>query len=495
MSEIQPPTALAKYTDHLFIGGEWVRPSDGDTLQIVSPNTEQVVGRTAAAGFSDMDRAVRAARHAFDQGPWPRTPPLQRAQLLRRLGEELKAREPDLAAAWIMQVGGLASMAPVLGMIGTGNISNAVEVGDRFVFEETVTSPLAAHGLLVREPIGVVAAIAPWNSPYMLMTAKVAPALMAGCCVIMKPSPETPLEAYIIAECAEKIGLPAGVLNLVPGGREAADHLVRNPGVDKVSFTGSTAVGRRIASVCGERIARCSLELGGKSAAIVLDDFPIEAAAKLLTETITLMSGQVCVMLSRAIVSKSRHDALARAIVDEMRSIRVGYSEAPDSQMGPLATKRQLDRIEQLIDKGVAEGATLATGGHRPSHLRRGYFLEPTLFVNVDNRTTIAQEEIFGPVLSLIPSEDVDDAVRIANESIYGLHGSVLTNDVNAAYQVARRIRTGTFAQNGMKTDFSLPLGGVKQSGIGREGSTEGLLGYLETKTILLDGSPSRPGE
>jgi acyl-CoA reductase-like NAD-dependent aldehyde dehydrogenase len=307
----------------------------------------------------------------------------------------------------------------------------------------------------------------------------------------MKPSPETPLEAYIIAEAAEEVGLPPGVVNLVCGHREASDHLVCNALIDKVSFTGSSAAGSRIGGVCGARMARCTLELGGKSAAILLDDFPTEAAAKLLTGTITVMSGQVCAMLSRAVVPRRRHDELADAIAAEMKQVRVGDPSDPATQMGPLAMKRQLERVESYIGKGREEGADLVTGGRRPPHLNNGYFIEPTLFANVDNGSTIAREEIFGPVLSLIPCEDEADAIRIANDSDYGLNGSVLTHDADAAWRVARAVRTGAFGQNGMRADFSLPFGGFKRSGIGREGGAEGLANYTELKTVLLDGMPS----
>jgi acyl-CoA reductase-like NAD-dependent aldehyde dehydrogenase len=348
-----------------------------------------------------------------------------------------------------------------------------------------VKSAIVAH-----EPVGVVAAIAPWNAPYGIMLNKVAYALAAGCTVIMKPSPETPLETYIIAEAAEAAGVPAGVVNLVCGHRDASHHLISNPGVDKVSFTGSTAAGKRIASVCGERIARCTLELGGKSAAIVRDDFPIDAAAKLLTGTITLMSGQVCAMLSRAIVPRRRHDELADAIAREMKQVVIGHSDDPATQLGPLAMKRQLERVEMYIEDG-RRTADLVTGGHRPGHLPRGYFVEPTLFAGVKNETRIAQEENLGPVLSLMPVEDEEDAIRVANESSYGLNGSVLTHEADAAYRIARRVRTGAIGQNGLRLDFGLPYGGFKQSGLGREGGIEGLMAYLETKTILLDEAPN----
>ncbi|MFY8193495.1 MAG: aldehyde dehydrogenase family protein, partial [Novosphingobium sp.] len=313
---------------------------------------------------------------------------------------------------------------------------------------------------------------------------------VAGCTVIMKPSPETPLEAYIMAEAAEAAGLPAGVLNLVCGHRDASDHLVSNADVDKVSFTGSTAAGKRIGQVCAGRVARCTLELGGKSAAIVRDDFPIEVAAAILGNTITVMSGQVCAMLSRAIVPRHRHDELAEAIVRVMEGIKIGHSDALDTQLGPLAMKRQLDRVEEYIALG-RDSADLMTGGARPTAFNKGYFIEPTLFANVDNRSRIAQEEIFGPVLALIPAEDEEDAIRIANESDYGLNGAVLTHDADAAYRIARQMRTGGIGQNGMRLEFGMPFGGFKQSGIGREGGIEGLLPYLETKSILLDAAPT----
>jgi acyl-CoA reductase-like NAD-dependent aldehyde dehydrogenase len=345
--------------------------------------------------------------------------------------------------------------------------------------------------VIAREPVGVVAAIAPWNGPFAIMANKVFYALVAGCPVIMKPSPETPLEAYIIAEAAEAAGIPPGVVNLVPGHREAADHLVNNPGVDKVTFTGSTVAGKRIAEVCGSRIARCTLELGGKSAAIIRDDFPTEAAAGILGNTITVMSGQVCAMLSRAIVPRKRHDELAEAIAGVMKGIKIGHSEDPATQLGPLAMQRQLERVEMYIEEGKRSGAELITGGARPAEMNKGYYIEPTLFANVDNTSRIAQEEIFGPVLCLIPAEDEEDAIRIANESDFGLNGSVFTHDADAAYRIARRVRTGVMGQNGMRMEWSAPFGGFKQSGIGREGGEEGLWPYVETKTILLDAAPA----
>jgi acyl-CoA reductase-like NAD-dependent aldehyde dehydrogenase len=475
----------------LYIDGRWSKPAAAQQIDIISPDTEAVVATVAEAREADVEAAVRAARRAFDEGPWPRMTPAARGQLLASLAERLSARHAELAAAWTAQVGGLAAAAPFVVGAGTRSYTGMAELATRFAFEERVSSAVSACAYVVREPVGVVAAIAPWNVPYAIMSSKVAPALLAGCTVIMKPAPETPIEAYIIAECAEAVGIPPGVLNLLPAHRPAADHLVRHRGVDKVSFTGSTAAGRHIGAVCSERVARCTLELGGKSALLLLEDFPVAEAAQIMARTITVSSGQVCAMLSRAIVPRKHHAELSEAIAAAMKRVRIGHASDPATQMGPLAMKRQLERVEGYIAAGRASGATLVTGGKRPSGFERGYFIEPTLFANVDNSSVIAQEEIFGPVLCLIPADDVDHAVRLANDSIYGLNGGVLTRDAEAAYHIARRVRSGNFSQNAMRADFSLPFGGFKQSGIGREGGAWGLQGYLETKTILLDAQPA----
>ncbi len=487
-----PEGVNIRHPDKLFIGGEWVAPLSGRQLEIVNPNSEEVVARVAEAGKEDMDRAVAAAREAFDHGPWPTTPPAERAAKLMAMIDLLEPRVPELCAAWVAQVGGLASFAPIMHGGGVAGLRGIAALGHSFPWVEQKKGMVVDTAVIAREPVGVVAGIAPWNAPFGIMANKVFYSLVSGCTIVMKPSPETPLEAYIIAEAAEAAGLPPGTVNLVPGEREASDHLVNNPGIDKVSFTGSTVAGKRIAEVCGSRIARCTLELGGKSAAIVRDDFPIEAAAGILGNTITVMSGQVCAMLSRAIVPKHRHDELAEAIAGVMKGIRIGHSEDPETQLGPLAMKRQLERVEMYIEEGRKSGADLVTGGQRPAQMNKGYYMEPTLFANVDNQSRIAQEEIFGPVLCLIPAEDEEDAIRLANESNYGLNGSVLTTDPQAAYDISRKIRTGVMGQNGMRMEFGMPFGGFKQSGIGREGGEEGLWPYVETKTILLDGAPGR---
>jgi len=491
MQQARVPGDIAiAHPDSLFIDGRWIRPLDRAWIEVVSPDTEGVIAVVAEAREADIDAAAAAAREAFDHGSWPRLSPAERAAFLRKMGEYLAGRTGELAAAWTAQVGTLAVAAPFMTGVGVDHFHRAAALAETFVFDGPAHSEVAAHARVVREPVGVVAAIAPWNAPFGIMAGKLAPALLAGCTVVMKPAPETPLEAYIIAEAAEAVGLPAGVVNLVTAHRAASDRLVRDPRIDKVSFTGSTQAGRTIALACAERFARCTLELGGKSAAVILDDFDLAEAAKILAATITISSGQVCTMLSRAIVPRARHDELAEAIAAEMSQIRVGHATDPASQMGPVAMKRQLERVEDYIAQGRASGAALVCGGGRPKHLNRGYFIEPTLFANVDNAGVIAQEEIFGPVLSLIPCTDESDAIRIANDSNFGLNGAVFTHDVDAAYRVGRAVRTGNFGQNGMRGDFTLPFGGFKHSGLGREGGPEGLMAYLETKTMLLDGAP-----
>ena len=482
-----PEGVNIQHPDKLYIGGQWVAALSGEVIAIENPATEEIVARVAGAGNADMDRAVAAARDAFDNGPWPTTPPQERMAALMRFIDLLEPRVPELAAAWTAQVGGLASAAPGMHGGAVMGLRGVAAHGANFAFVEKRRGMMIENVVIAHEPVGVVVAIAPWNAPFAILASKVFNALIAGCTVIMKPSPETPLEAYIIAEAADAAGMPAGTVNLVPSNREAADHLIHNTGIDKVTFTGSSAAGCHIASVCGSNMTRATFELGGKSAAIIRDDFPIEAAAQILGNTITVMSGQVCAMLSRAIVPKARHDELAQAIAKVMQGVKIGDPNDPATQLGPLAMKRQLERVEMYIEEGKKSGATLVTGGGRPAHMNKGYYIEPTLFANVDNSSRIAQEEIFGPVLCLIPAEDEEDAIRIANDSEFGLNGSVLTNDAQAAYDIARKVRTGAVAQNGMKLEFSAPFGGFKKSGIGREGGDEAIWNFLETKTILVD--------
>ncbi|MDQ2650277.1 MAG: aldehyde dehydrogenase [Actinomycetota bacterium] len=489
-SEVQVPLA---HPDKFFIGGEWVAPSSDAQFEVIDSSTEALYFRAAEAQAADMDRAITAAHRAFTEGPWPRMSHTQRAEVMNALAAAMAARAEDLGDIWPRQAGVLSKFAKYSGLGCAQTFSYYAGLADTFPFEEPATpTGGGSFGLIVREPVGVVGAIIPWNAPITMIANKVAPALIAGCTVILKASPEAPGEAYLVAEAAEAAGLPAGVLNVVTADREVSELLVTDPRVDKITFTGSTAAGRRIASLCGDRIARCTLELGGKSAAVILDDVDLGTTAKTLARAECFLSGQVCSSLTRIIVSRSRHDELVEALASSFSQVRVGDPFDPETQMGPLVAERQRDRVLGYIAKGVDEGATLATGGGRPGHLDRGYYVEPTVFGNVDNGATIAQEEIFGPVLSVIPAADEADAVRLANDTVYGLNASVFTDDVDRAREVAGQLRSGTVGHNNFRTDFGIAFGGFKQSGIGREGGIEGLLPFLETKTVILEGTPSR---
>jgi aldehyde dehydrogenase (NAD+) len=480
-----------RHAGQFFIGGGWVDPSSQDTIDVKDSSNEEVFLSVAEAKESDMDQAVAAARLAFDEGPWSRMTHLERAAYLRSLAEGLRERAPDFGQLWPRESGVLHSVAQYAAVGGSATFDYYAGLADTFSWEERATPSMGDFGLIVREPVGVVGAIIPWNAPLGLISYKVAPALIAGCTVILKSSPEAPAEGYILAEIAEAVGLPAGVLNVVTADRGVSELLVRDPRVDKITFTGSTAAGRRIASICGERIARCTLELGGKSAAVILDDMDIPTAAATLARAECMLTGQVCSSLTRIVVTEGRHDEMAEALGDAFSKVQVGDPFDASSQMGPLVAERQRDRVEGYIAKGKAEGATLVTGGGRPKDLEKGYYIEPTVFGKVDNASSIAQEEIFGPVLSVIPARDEEQAIAIANDTIYGLNASVFTHDLDRARQVAGQLRSGTVGHNAFRTDFGIAFGGFKQSGIGREGGTEGLLPFLETKTVILEGKPT----
>lgn len=481
------------HPDKLFIGGEWVAPAGTKRLRMTNPATEEVFCEVAEADAADVERAVAAARKAFDSGPWPRLSPQERAAKMRELGAALERRCAALDAAWIAQVGTPVSMATGSGMGASALLGYYAALADAGGFEDVRPSNgfVSKVAIVVKEPVGVVAAINPWNGPLMGMMMKVAPALAAGCTIVMKPSPETPIETFMIAEAAEEVGLPAGVLNLLPADREVSDLLIRHPGIDKVAFTGSTAVGLHVASVCAARMARYTMELGGKSAAIILDDFDPSQTGPMLAPLVTQLCGQACINYSRILVPRARYDAHVESLAAAMSAVAVGNPLDAATQMGPLAMKRQLERVQGYIAKGVAEGARLATGGGRPKDLNQGYFIEPTVFAGATNDMIIAREEIFGPVTAAIPYDSLDEAVAIANDSEFGLSGGVYTNDTDRAYAVARRIRTGHFTQNGREFDLTNPFGGFKKSGYGREGGPEGMDPYVEIKTVFLPQAPS----
>lgn len=474
--------------EHLFIGGKWVEPEGTGTIELVSPDTEEVIGRVPEASTKDVDRAVEAAREAFDTGPWPWMAPAERADVMGKISELLQARSEEIARLITEQNGSPISWS-LMGQVfsSTMVLDYYTNLAREYPFEERrqgVLQPVVVR----REPVGVVGAIVPWNVPLFTAMLKFAPAMAAGCTMVLKPAPETPLDSYVLAEVAEEAGLPAGVLNVVPAGRENGQHLVTHPAVDKIAFTGSSAAGKRIAALCGEQLKRVTLELGGKSAAILLDDADLDATIPQLLPAATMNNGQACVAQTRILAPRGRYDEVVDTLVDHVNGMKVGPSLDPETIVGPLVAERQRTRVEGYIAAGREEGAEVATGGGRPQGLDRGWFVEPTVFRNVDNSMKIAQEEIFGPVLAVIPYDSDDDALEIANDSVYGLSGSVWTADADRGFEVARRVRTGTITVNGFAMDFGAPFGGYKQSGVGRELGPEGLAHYLELKSVALPG-------
>jgi betaine-aldehyde dehydrogenase len=367
-------------------------------------------------------------------------------------------------------------------------------LGSTFAFD-TVKDGLMGPVLVAKEPVGVVAAITPWNVPLFLACAKLAPALLSGSTVVFKPAPETPLDANVLAEIFAEAGLPKGVLSVVPAGREVSEHLVKHPGVDKISFTGSGVGGKRIGGLCGERLKRCTLELGGKSAAIILDDADLSTVIPTLLPNSIMNNGQACIAQTRILAPRERYDEVVDAVVAGVSAMTVGDPLDPATEVGPVVAERQRTRILGYLDSGREEGATVALGGGRPAAFSKGWYVEPTVFSDVDNKMRIAQEEIFGPVLVVIPYDGDTEAVEIANDSSYGLCGSVWTADNDRGLGVARQVRTGTYMLNTpVPIDFAAPFGGYTESGVGREFGPEGLESFLEQKSIGLPAgySPSR---
>ena len=478
--------------DRLYIGGEWTPASGGATFAVTDSNDEAAYVDVAQAGPEDISRAIAAARDAFDNGPWPRLSHAERATYLRAFAKAVRERSDVIADSWARETGTVLSIGRNGGNAAARFWEQAADLSDSVEWTERhPTSDGRGYGLLTREAVGVVGAIIPWNSPMLTGSMKLAPSLLTGCTVVLKASPEAPVSAYLLAEIAEEIGLPAGVVNVVTADREVSELLVTDPRVDKITFTGSTAAGRRIGSIVGGRIGRMTLELGGKSAAIVLDDADIEATARSLARSEINMTGQACLSLTRVVVQRDKHDEMLEAIAETFRTVAVGSALDEGTDMGPLASAAQLERVTGYIEIGKQSGAVLAAGGGRPQHLACGYFVEPTVFGEVDNSSRIAQEEIFGPVLSVIPADSEDDAIRIANDTSYGLYGSVFTSDADRYTRIARQVRAGTVSQNGFRSSTNIAFGGFKQSGVGREGGKEGILDFTETKVLLYDDAPA----
>ncbi len=472
--------------DKLFIGGDWVAPAGTGVIDVISPFTEETVGRVPEGTKADIDRAVDAARLAFDKGPWPRMSPEERAAVLGSISASITERMDEITRLIVEEMGTPYSW----GMMG--QVFAATMVADYYVglakeypFVENRAGTFGSAQVR-KHPVGVAGAIVPWNVPLFVTMLKLAPAMIAGCSVVLKPAPETPLDAFLLADIAKEAGLPDGVLNIVPADREVSEHLVTHPGIDKIAFTGSTAAGRKIAALCGERLRRVTLELGGKSAAIILDDADLAAAIPQLVPAGLMNNGQACVAQTRILASRDRYDEVVNAVSEAAAAQVVGDPMDPATEIGPLVAERQRDRVEGYIKLGQEEGARITVGGGRPSGFDKGWYVEPTVFADVKNSMRIAQEEIFGPVLSVIAYDDVDDAVRIANDSEYGLSGSVYGTDVETAAGIAAQVRTGTTTVNGFMLEFACPFGGFKASGLGRELGPEGLEAYLEAQSISL---------
>lgn len=471
-----------KIYDKLFINGQWVKPAGTGTIDVINSTTEEVMGRIPEGAVEDINAAVAAAKTAFES--WSTTTTEERRRYLQLIADKLASKKDAIAALVAAEVGmplplATAVQAGMPAMV----MGSYAELLNSFQFEETI-----GKALVVKEPVGVVGCITPWNFPLHQVICKIAPALAAGCTVVLKPSEVAPLTSFVLAEIIEDIGLPAGVFNLVTGyGPVVGEAIAAHPDVDMVSFTGSTRAGKRVSELASQTVKKVSLELGGKSANVILDDADFDKAVKSGVGACYFNSGQTCSALTRMLVPRSRYDEAVAIAKKTAEGFTVGDPLGGAAKLGPLVSATQRERVINYIKKGIEEGATLVTGGpEMPEGLTKGYFVRPTVFADVNNKMTIAQEEIFGPVLSIIPYEDEDDAVRIANDTIYGLAGGVWSGDPERAKRVARRLRTGQVEINGGKFNPLVPFGGYKQSGNGRELGKYGLEEFLEVKAMLM---------
>jgi acyl-CoA reductase-like NAD-dependent aldehyde dehydrogenase len=468
--------------DRLYIGGEWVEPAGDGTIEVVNSTTEEVMGRIPEGTPEDVDRAVAAARTAFEA--WSQASVEQRAGACQQIADGLAAQGDEIAALVSQELGmPLRQSRQIQAGLPTMSFASVAQILPQYPLEEEV-----GNSLVVREPVGVVGAITPWNYPLHQVCAKVAPALAAGCTVVLKPSEVVPLNAFVLAEIIDAIELPAGVFNLVTGtGPVVGEAIASHPDVDMVSFTGSTRAGRRVSELASQTVKRVALELGGKSPNVILDDADIETAVKAGVANCYLNSGQTCSALTRMLVPRERLAEAERIAAAAAEAATPGDPFEEGTRLGPLVSEAQRERVRGYIEKGVEEGARLVTGGAEPPEgLERGYFVRPTVFSDVKSEMTIAQEEIFGPVLVLIPYEDEEEAIGIANDTVYGLAGGVWSGDEERAKRVARRIRTGQVEINGGVFNPLAPFGGYKQSGHGRELGRFGLEEFLQTKAMQL---------
>jgi aldehyde dehydrogenase (NAD+) len=469
-----------------YIDGRWTDPAGGGLIEVTSPATERVVGHAPLASVADVDRAVAAARRSFDSGVWTRQSARERAAVMVRAADIIEAHAAQVAEVITSELGCPHSFSvrahvpsPIRHLRYYASIAGQAEAEDQRDDGRFCSA-------VITEPVGVVGAITPWNGPLSNPMLKVAPALAAGCSIVVKPAPEAPLAAFILAEALDAAGLPPGVFNLVPGGRDAGRHLGAHRDVDKVAFTGSTAAGRAVMASCASRIARVTLELGGKSAAVILDDADLDEVVRGLLPMALVVNGQACIAQTRILAPRHRYDDVVAALRAGMELLSVGDPFDPETDIGPLVSRAQRERVEGYLAVGVAEGAKIVTGGGRPQGLTSGWYVQPTVFANVDNSMRIAREEIFGPVIGVTPYDDESSALTIANDSMYGLSGSVWSTDPARAMAVARGLRTGMVSINGAPQAYGTPFGGFKQSGLGREMGPEGLQAYLEKKSVAL---------
>ena len=502
---------LPREFPHLFIDGRWQEPDSSERFDVVSPSTGERIGYVPAASTTDIDRAVEAARKAFYETDWKDRPVEERAEMCERLAELIREHQEDFRDLVVDELGHTKLTAEVYHSVApTLHWNYYAKVGREFQFaevREADLSPLTGNAgglimkyetksLVVREPVGVVAVLCAFNFPLPGIAQKTAPALVAGCTAVVKVPEPDPLAIFALADLVAEAGFPPGVLNIVAAGPEASAHLVAHSDVDLVTFTGSTEIGKKIGAVCAEQVKPCVLELGGKSAAIVLDDANVDEVVPMLAAISAGTSqGESCVCMSRILAPRARYDAIAAKLAEAFAGMKVGDPHEEDTVVGPLITEAHRERVLGYVKQAVDEGATVAFGGGVPEHLDKGWYVEPTLLTNVSNEMTIAQEEVFGPVIALIPYDDDDDAIRIANDSRFGLAGCVFTGDPLRGFDVARRVRTGTFSVNTYSADFNSPFGGYKESGIGREHGPTAIEEYLLYKTISVDPSDQLPAE
>ena len=479
-------------SDELFIDGRWTAPHGTGRIDVFSASTEEPVGSVAEGSNADVDAAARAARTAFDDPHgWSSWSIEDRASAMERLADAYDKRGGEIARRVAMQNGMPISIADQLeGAFPPVLLRYYAEMVRRTEFEEVRQGLLGGTIIVRQRAVGVVGAIVPWNYPQSLLMFKLAPLLAAGCTVVIKPSPETVLDSLELGEAIRESGLPDGVVNIVPGGRELGAYLVGHPLVDKIAFTGSTSAGRLIAARCGELLRPVTLELGGKSAAIVLDDADLSTAAENLFAATLMNNGQTCTLGTRVLAPRARYQEVVDVFAGLADALQVGDALDPATQIGPMVSARQRDRVEGYVAKGKAEGARVVAGG-RPTEQQRGWFVQPTVFADVQNDQTIAREEIFGPVLSVIPYGSDDEALSIANDSDYGLAGSIWTTDQDRGEALARRVQTGTIGVNHFMVDPAAPFGGTKASGMGRELGPEGLQAYLWAQSIYNEQSTS----